>query len=423
MAKKGDGNAPTIVRKIEIVEGGGHHGGAWKVAYADFVTAMMAFFLLMWLLNATTEQQRRGIADYFSPANVFSPSTSGSGKPFGGKTPNDTDAMVSNSGSVQVVNGQRPPEPDQQEEEDTQLAAPRPAEQQDGNTAPTPRAGAQAAGVAAQGAGTQPGGRSSPENAGFASRRVDRPDGAVATTTATGPTPPGKLTDAAFQAEQARREHDAFEKAAQEIRTAINSDPALAELSHQIKLDMTPEGLRIQLIDEDKRPMFPSGSASLADRAQQLLQKVGPILAKMSEQIAITGHTDSAPFSAPNSAGGRSNWELSADRANATRRLLLETGLPEQRIRSVTGMADRDPLLPDDPTNASNRRISIVVLRNAAAQAPAPGAGAADAAPGATGGGAPAAVAPAVPAPATLAVPVGPPSGPDAAHAAVPVKP
>jgi chemotaxis protein MotB len=159
----------------------------------------------------------------------------------------------------------------------------------------------------------------------------------------------------------ARHERAAFEQAAQQIRDAVQKDPALADLARQLTIDMTPEGLRIQILDEDKRAMFATGSAVLNDRARLLLQKIAPILAKLPEGISIAGHTDAAPYRGPD----RSNWELSSERANATRRLLVDSGVQESRLRSVTGNADRDLLLPADPLAAANRRIAIVVLRSA----------------------------------------------------------
>ena len=152
----------------------------------------------------------------------------------------------------------------------------------------------------------------------------------------------------------------AFEKAANDIRAAVNGDPALAELAKQLAIDMTPEGLRIQIMDEVKSPMFATGSAEPNDRARDLLKKVAPVLQKLPEAISIAGHTDATPY-----AGlGKTNWELSSERANTARRLLTDAGLPEARIRTVTGHADRDPLLPGDPFAAANRRIAIVVLRD-----------------------------------------------------------
>jgi chemotaxis protein MotB len=169
------------------------------------------------------------------------------------------------------------------------------------------------------------------------------------------------ITAADLAAEKARLEKLAFEQAAQQLQDAVRGDPALADLAKQLTIDMTPEGLRIQIVDEVKLPMFPSGSATPNERARLLLQKVTPVLMRLTQPISIAGHTDAAPFPGPE----RTNWELSAERANATRRLLVDGGFPEARVKSVTGNADRDPLLPADPLAAANRRIAILVLREA----------------------------------------------------------
>ena len=169
-----------------------------------------------------------------------------------------------------------------------------------------------------------------------------------------------KPTEAELRAELERREKQAFEQAAQQIRDAVSNDPQFRELASQLAIDTTPDGLRIQIRDADREPMFPFGSAVPNDRARLLLQKVAPVLTRMTQDVSIAGHTDAAPFA----GSGRTNWELSADRANATRRLLVEAGLQEARIRSVTGNAERDPAVPSDPMAAANRRIAIVVLRS-----------------------------------------------------------
>jgi chemotaxis protein MotB len=347
----------VVIRKEEVVEGG-HHGGAWKVAYADFVTAMMAFFLLMWLLNATTEEQRRGLADYFSPSNLLSRASSGSGQPFGGHTPFDQGTMVSDRGAVQVIPGKLPVPPDEDDDEGNahQQA---PARQQ---TAPGEGA------ASLEGRSPQP----SPASGGGATQEKPLPsrDGAGGGTTAPAERPEGAKplprapTEAEIRAEQERRERQAFDQAAQQIKEAVRGDPGLADLARQLAVDSTPEGLRIQIMDEDRRPMFATGSAAPNDRARLLIQKVAPVLLKLSEDISIAGHTDATPYPGQQ----RTNWELSADRANATRRLLVDAGLPQSRIRNVTGNADRDPLLPGEPTAAANRRIAIVVLRAHGAQ-------------------------------------------------------
>jgi chemotaxis protein MotB len=170
--------------------------------------------------------------------------------------------------------------------------------------------------------------------------------------------------------EQAAREQALLAQAAQQIRQAVKSDPALADLAKQLTVDLTPEGLRLQILDDDHRPMFAFGSSTPNERAVALLQKIAPVLTPLTEPISVVGHTDAAPFRGID----RSNWELSADRANATRRLLIDAGLQDERFRSVTGDADRDPLLPGDPLAAANRRIAIMVLRQAKAPPTTPSA-------------------------------------------------
>jgi chemotaxis protein MotB len=349
----------VVIRKEEIVEGG-HHGGAWKVAYADFVTAMMAFFLLMWLLNATTETQRVGLADYFTPSNLFSHESSGSGQPFGGHTPYDHGQMVSDRGVQTAQPGNKPPM--------TQPPAPpntRPPDQLQPSAAASDGGQTDQDAAATGNAETEqrqtgikaPGGG---QAAAQAQTPSPSPARFLANAAAT-PTKPPVPDDAARRAELDHNERAAFDAAASEIREAVRDDPQLADLMQQLAIDQTPEGLRIQLLDEDKQPMFATGSATPNDRAQRLLQKIAAVLIKLPEAISIAGHTDAAPYK----GSGMSNWELSTERANATRRLLEQAGLQQGRVRSVTGNADRDPLLPADPMAAANRRIAILVLRAA----------------------------------------------------------
>ncbi len=338
-----------IIRKEEVVEGG-HHGGAWKVAYADFVTAMMAFFLLMWLLNATTEEQRKGLADYFSPSNVLARSPSGFGAPFGGLTPNVEGSLASDRGAVQMVKAPTHPLVESDEDE--------------GDVPARATALRQAPGPALTSTGED--GRAARQPPAFPDAEGRRQDPATAPRPLTGPASGAASTtpsEAELQAELEKREKAAFEKAAEQIREAVRQDPALAELAKQLTIELTPEGLRIQIMDEDRRPMFPTGSAVLNERARALLAKVAPVLMRLPEPIAIAGHTDATPYR----GADRTNWDLSADRANATRRLLVESGLPEERMRSVAGYADREPLVPADRFAAGNRRIAIVVLRDRAA--------------------------------------------------------
>jgi chemotaxis protein MotB len=173
---------------------------------------------------------------------------------------------------------------------------------------------------------------------------------------------PRQLSDAELRAEHQRREREAFERAAEEIRRVIAQDPALAELGRQLLIEQTPEGLRIQLLDADRLPMFALGGAAPNDRARGLIARVAQVAARLPNRIAITGHTDATPF-----RGGtdRSNWDLSTERANATRRLLMDGGVAESRIESVAGQADRQPLLRDQPGAAANRRVAITLLREA----------------------------------------------------------
>jgi chemotaxis protein MotB len=347
--KRGKGD--ILIRKEEVVEGEAH-GGSWKVAYADFVTAMMAFFLLMWLLNATTEEQRKGLADYFSPNSVLSHNSSGTGQPFGGRTAFSDGAMLSDLGSPQVTVGQQPVVDRIDDDGSDVIVQPRPhrddtpSKQPDQGGRPPPRPPPRQAQNAAP-AGPVPVAATTTQGRGDVQRRP---------------------TEAELQAELEKREKQAFEQAAQQIQNAVGNDPELAELARQLAIDMTPEGLRIQIRDADREPMFPFGSAIPNDKARLLLQKVAPVLARMTQDISIAGHTDAAPFS----GSGRTNWELSADRANATRRLLVDSGLQESRIRSVTGNAERDLAVPGDPLAAANRRIAIVVLRSAKPQPEAP---------------------------------------------------
>ncbi|HTW69734.1 MAG TPA: flagellar motor protein MotB [Acetobacteraceae bacterium] len=391
--------AAIVIKKEEVVEAAGH-GGAWKVAYADFVTAMMAFFLLMWLLNATTEDQRKGLADYFSPNSLLSHASSGTGNPFGGHTAFDRGALVSDRGAVQALVGSHPTpldpsdadaNPDSSERAGTDDDQGPGADQQTPPLAPPPPGPTTTVAPPHPPPSTADGGVGStvaiapsgapPSLAAPAAAPVPAtvsPPNAESPTKAALPrstgsvvgAPPREPTDAEIQAAQDRREKVEFDKAAQQIRNAVGSDQQLAGLAKQLVIDMTPEGLRIQILDSEQRPMFPFGSAEPNERAKLLLEKVTPVLMRLPQEISIAGNTDAAPFPGPD----RTNWELSTERANATRRLLMEGGLSDARIRSVTGNADRDLLLPKDPLAAANRRIAIIVLRGTgqAASASAP---------------------------------------------------
>ena len=313
----------TIVRREEVIEAG-HHGGAWKVAYADFVTAMMAFFLLMWLLNATTEAQRRGLADYFSPSASVSVQRSGTGRPLAGQSPFEDGQAISDRGTIAVMNANAPPVDQEDDGSDT-----------------------------------------------LATRSIHGPSAAATDGTAPPPgaSSPGSAAGQAAEqhAEQSRRqEQAAFAHAAAAMQKAIAGDPDLAPIARQLSIDLTPEGLRVQIRDSEGLPMFANGSPEPNERARAVLRRLTPMLMALHEPVAIAGYTDATPYAGQ----GRNNWDLSADRALAARRILTEAGLPDSRMRDVTGHGDRDPLVPADPLAAANRRIAILLLRAAPAQAP-----------------------------------------------------
>jgi chemotaxis protein MotB len=277
-----DSNRPPIIIKKKKKGGhDGHHGGAWKVAYADFVTAMMAFFLLLWLISATTEEQKEGIADYFTPSTVTK-SNSGSGKILSGRTMSDEGALISDRAPVGI-----------------NMSLPSPS----------------------------------------------------------GPANEEEVQDLAEKL--AEREKQEFKEAEEKLKAAVSAIPELSDLADQVLVDYTAEGMRIQLVDARENAMFKLGSAEPKARTRELLQLVAQTIQDLPNQIAVKGHTDATPFS-----DGRdySNWELSADRANASRRVLEQAGLSDDRIGQVVGRAAQDPLLPDDPDNARNRRIGIVLL-------------------------------------------------------------
>jgi chemotaxis protein MotB len=291
------GEAPTIIIK-KVKKGGhaAHHGGAWKVAYADFVTAMMAFFLLMWLINTTSPEQKRGIADYFAPASV-SETTSGSGGILGGAALASSGAK--SSGSKDVIEALAPEAPP--------------------NVTDT--------------------GQSQNQSQNSSQGAQDKADDAALTS------------------------------AAQSLRQAMQDMPELTELSKQIIVDQTPEGLRVQLVDQEGRSMFKENSAEPNDRAKVLLQAVAKVVNKLPNRITIAGHTSASA----DGAKPASDWALSSSRADASRQILQAAGVDADRIYQVAGKAASDPLYPDDPLLPGNRRITIVLLREAPVLPPNPG--------------------------------------------------
>lgn len=287
---------PIIIKRIKKQEAAAH-GGAWKVAYADFVTAMMAFFLLMWLINMTSPEQKRGIADYFAPTSV-SRSQSGSGGLLSGVSFSDAGARGDGQSSV-----------------DLEITQPRPAANTD---------------------------------------TVDQSEKTEKNSSNKG--------EVSYDRAQSEYDENLFGQAEESLRQAMKDMPELAELSKHILIDQTPEGLRIQIVDQEGRPMFAPGSVEPYRRTRHILEALATIIDQLPNRITISGHTDSAVFYG---AEGYTNWELSADRANATRRILMEEGVDGDRVYMVSGKAGAEPLFPDDPYVASNRRISILLLREA----------------------------------------------------------
>ncbi len=269
---------PIIIKRVKK---GGHavHGGAWKIAYADFVTAMMAFFLLMWLLGSTSEGDKKGLSDYFqSPLKVSMQGGSGAG--------------ASNS----LING-------------------------GGNDI------------------TQTAGQSAKSDA--EAKRAK------------------KVATEQFRQSEAKADSRRLSALSAKIAAAISNNSKLADFVSQIKLQITPDGLQIQIVDDQKRPMFDSGSASVKPYMHDILREIGITLLDVENKISLDGHTDRSAYGSPL---GYSNWELSADRANATRRELMAAGMPEGKLARVVGMGSSLPYDPENPKAPSNRRITLLVM-------------------------------------------------------------
>ena len=356
---------PVILRRVGRDDHRRHHGGTWKIAYADFITAMMAFFLLLWLVNATTEQQRTGIAEYFNPTNSLSRSFSGAGQPFGGRTL-DSDASLTSNATAAVRNTRRPPQQSFDADPEDALqrrtgSRERSSESIDpepnGDPSPASSVGrqvgtAQLAAVALQDAALQ---RSSSSSAIGAAQ--GSPSAELRLRGMMGPAQPD------LSAEQRLAEdRRALRTAAQDIRAAIDADLQLRPLATQMLVEEVPEGLRIQMVDGEGQALFATGVAAPNDRGRALLLRAASVIARLPYPLEIAGHTDAAPFRSGSDM--RSNWALSVERANAARRLILEAGVAERRVRAVTGRADQDLLLPSQPLHPSNRRVSILIVLN-----------------------------------------------------------
>lgn len=276
-----EGLRPIIVKRVKK-HGGGHHGGAWKIAYADFVTAMMAFFLLMWLLGSTTKGDLNGISEYFkTPLKVAMQGGSGSG---------DSSSILKGGGKdLTRTDGQVKASDDPQVKKTYNLTA----------------------------------------------------------------------AKAALEAEENQR----LKALKERIENKIEANPLLKKYKEQLLLDITSEGLRIQIVDEQNRPMFALAKAELQPYTKEILHEIGFVLNDVPNRITLSGHTDSTPYM---SDAGYSNWELSADRANASRRELIAGGMQDAKMLRVVGLASAINLDKADPFNPINRRISIVVMNKRA---------------------------------------------------------
>jgi chemotaxis protein MotB len=301
--------ASIIIVKRRKKGGGGHHGGAWKVAYADFVTAMMAFFLVMWLVSSISKEQRAAVFDYFKNPSM-EPGKNIRAAP-GQMGPGGASTSVINMGGgldaprVTVVNA--PPSDAKSKPQPFNMPV------------------------------TEP-------------KKTDTPAEEAKKNEMT-------VDEARKIADEA--DHKKLESLLEELRKAIDKSQALRPFKDQLLLDITPEGLRIQIVDEQNRPMFDVGSAKLKDYTTVILKTLAGYLNTVPNRISMTGHTDIRPYPG---GGNYTNWELSADRANAARRALQSGGLTETKIARVVGLSSSVLFDKNDPQNPINRRISIIVM-------------------------------------------------------------
>ena len=293
--------APIIVIKKIQPGHGGAHGGGWKIALADMMTAMMAFFLLMWILGASQDVQRKSVADYFTPSNstaqVQMGATAGSNGLFGGKSIIDPDGFPYTAKQTAMM----------------QMVTPR-SEGGPTENEPSPNS----------------------ENA----RDNDEQS----------KTEQKEATEAADKAN--------FDKMEKEVREQLAANPNLEQVQNQVQFVREKEGLRIEVIDKADFSMFPLGSTKLQPQAQALMTEIAKSLAGTDNKLSVRGHTDSVAFA---NKEGRNNWSLSAERAEATRATLEKSGIKSDRFTQIEGVADTAPYNPNDPKDPRNRRISITV--------------------------------------------------------------
>lgn len=310
-------NNSVIIKKVKKVAPAEHHGGSWKIAYADFVTAMMAFFLLMWLISSTSEEQKRGIANFFDPISSAT-SIGGSQGVMGGMSIKEKEGTLDASSSKIVI---KPTPPTEKGIGGYSSGESKNQEEDAANYA----------------------GLTEEENMKIESQKVDEL----------------KTTETTTFKNKAE-EDKALKNITENVKQAIENTPELKELSQNISIEETKEGLKINIIDQSKQSMFPSGSSRMFKQMQDLLIKVASAIKDVPNKIDISGHTDAVPYSTTSMF---SNWELSAERANATRRVLAQSSIPDYRFNSVVGRADKELFDIEDPKSANNRRISITILR------------------------------------------------------------
>ncbi len=308
--------APVIIIKKMPDGHGGAHGGAWKIALADMMTAMMAFFLLMWLLGASNADQRKSIADYFKPtSHSLTPvgQLAGSNGVLGGRSIIDPDAFPYAMRQTGLLERLTP--------------------KSEGGPNPD----------------TEPG----PENENEAK------DPSAGEGKSEGGNDPDKLTQAQKKEIAEQQDKENFEKLEKDIKEKLSENKKFEQIKDQVSITRDKEGLRIEIIDKADFAMFPSAGVGMQGKAAALIGEVAASLADMPNKVAIRGHTDAVPFQNPE---GKNNWSLSAERAEVTRQLLQKKGIKEERFTRIEGVADTDPFNPKDKFDPRNRRMSITVL-------------------------------------------------------------
>ena len=351
--------APIIIKKIQGGHGGAH-GGAWKIALADMMTAMMAFFLLMWLLGATSEAQRKSIADYFKPTPkslIQSGQMSGSNGVLGGRSILDPEGLPSSAFQTSLADTLVPRDTEGGKDADRGPETD-PAEQSaDGQGKGGGNGEGQAKG--GPGEGQNKGGAADGAAAGGKTADSGTGTGKGADGANSGGT--GDLTEEDRKKIAAAEEQKKFDKVEKDLMERLNQDRTLADLKGQVRLVREADGLRIEIIDKSDFSMFSLGTTRLLPRAQQLIEAVATSVSNMPNKVVVRGHTDGYGFQPGDT---RNNWTLSAERAESTRQLLERRGVSSERFSRIEGVADTEPFNASDPYDPRNRRISITIKHN-----------------------------------------------------------